>query len=447
MTKPLPLHLDLNPTFSHAFQLMDKTREHLFITGKAGTGKSTLLDYFMQHSAKRAVMLAPTGVAALNIRGQTIHRFFNFYVDVNVEKINSKQIKPRNKKLFQQLETIVVDEVSMLRADLLDCMDAFLRLYGPQPGTPFGGVQMVFVGDLYQLPPVISSAERTHFEKLYKTPYFFSARAITSVRLTLIEFDHVYRQKDQDFIDLLNRIRVNNALPDDIALLNQHLRTPSASDAAGQDDVHITLTTTNARADEINEKNLLALPDPLHTSAAEISGVFTKDYYPTAPDLRFKRGAQIMMLNNDQRMRWVNGSLGVITDIGSDIDGNTYVRIRLHDEHKTVDVYPFTWEVYQFHLVDDVLVSEPVGTFAQFPFRLAWAVTIHKSQGKTFSHVVIDLGRGAFAAGQVYVALSRCTHLEGIELLCPLTASQIKTDPIITKFMDYLKKQEQRIPA
>ena len=424
--------IEVNDQFQSAIQAMEEENRSLFITGKAGTGKSTLLAHFCQHSGKKPVVLAPTGVAALNVKGQTIHSFFNFYVDVTPQKIRDKKSKPRNPKLYKKLKTIIIDEVSMVRADLLDCIDVFLRMYGPKAMQVFGGVQMIFIGDLYQLPPVVSQQEREIFSTYYKTPYFFSAQALQDTKLEIIELEKVYRQKDQTFVNLLNKIRNNSVTDADIKLLNTRY---SKDDAPAPLGYHITLTTTNQRADEINETHLAALKGKILHSKAEAKGEFTKEYFPTAPDLQYKIGSQIMLLNNDSDKQWVNGSIGVIEALGKDEAGEEYLSVRLHDTKEKVNVYRFTWEVFRFGVEGETIVSEPVGNFTQYPFRLAWAVTIHKSQGKTFEHVTIDIGRGTFAAGQTYVALSRCTSFEGIVLKTPIGKQNIRADRQIIAFL------------
>ncbi len=424
---------EMNENFRAALSLMEDTDKNIFITGKAGTGKSTLLSYFCRTTEKQPVVLAPTGVAALNINGQTIHRFFNFYVDVTPEKIRQKRGKPRNAKLYKKLKTIIIDEVSMVRADLLDCIDAFLQMHGPCPGRSFGGVQMIFVGDLYQLPPVVTSQEKEIFASHYDTPYFFSAHALQEAELELVELNKVYRQKDQDFVDLLNKVRNNAVDADDLKHLNsQHSVNPVAEDGA----FHITLTTTNSIADGINEGHLSALKGKTFSNTARVEGDFGREYFPTSPDLNYKIGAQIMLLNNDSDQRWVNGSIGVIEDVCEDEAGDTYLAVRLQGRKYKVEVYPHTWEVYRFGVEDGAIVSEPAGSFMQYPIRLAWAITIHKSQGKTFERVTIDVGRGAFAAGQTYVALSRCTSFEGVTLKTPIRAQDIRTDSRIFSFLE-----------
>lgn len=428
----MSLSPEMNERFQEALQLMDETDRHLFITGKAGTGKSTLLSYFCRNTDKDPVVLAPTGVAALNVKGQTIHSFFNFPVDVTIERIRSGKIKPKNTKLYKKLKMIVIDEVSMVRADLLDCIDMFLRLYGPRSLQAFGGVQMVFIGDLFQLPPVVKREERDIFASLYETPYFFSAHVMQACRFAIVELQKIYRQKDQAFVDLLNRVRNNTVSPADLTLINSRV---SAQAVQNTDDFQITLTTTNATADAINETHLAALPGKLQRATGIVSGDFSKEYFPTAPDLMYKIGAQVMMLNNDSEKRWVNGSIGIIKAKGRDVDGSLYLSVDLQESGETVAVAPYTWEVFRFGLENDAITSESVGSFTQFPFRLAWGITIHKSQGKTFERVVIDTGRGAFAAGQIYVALSRCTSLEGITLINPIRARDISTDPRIIEFL------------
>ena len=432
-----PAEIDLNDSFQRALTLMEETDKSLFITGKAGTGKSTLLEHFCENTEKELVVLAPTGVAALNVKGQTIHRFFNFYIDVTPEKIREKEFRPRDPKIYKKLQTVIIDEVSMVRADLLDCIDAFLRLYGPVPFEPFGGVQMIFVGDLYQLPPVVTGPEKEIFSTHYDTPYFFSAHACRDFAFETVELQKVYRQKDQRFVDLLNRIRNNSVEAQDIDLLNSRY---NAADDRVEDDFYISLTTTNKNADAINDEHLQALKGKLHHSSATITGEFGKEYYPTAPELQFKIGAQVMLLNNDSKNRWVNGTIGKIEALGEDDEGEEFLKIRLQDNDQLVPVYAHMWEVYRFALKDAAIVSEPVGTFTQYPLRLAWAVTIHKSQGKTFDRVVLDIGsRGTFVPGQLYVGLSRCTSFEGVILKTPIKKNHIRADYRIFDFFTRAK--------
>lgn len=430
----MPADLEINSEFKEALEIINNTSQHLFITGKAGTGKSTLLDYCYQHCPKDLVILAPTGVAALNVKGQTIHRFFNFPINVTVEKIKRLEVRPRSLGIFRNLDTIFIDEVSMLRADLLDCIDAFLQIYGPKPESVFGGVQMVFVGDMYQLPPVVGSDEQEIFTTYYRSPYFFDAKVFEKIQIKIVELRKIYRQKDDAFIALLNRIRNNLATPEDIHMLNRQIA--EKPQVAEEKEFRISLTPTNRQADNINQNRLDSLDAQLQTAHAEIEGVFSEDYYPTAAELTFKAGSQIMFLNNDAKNRWVNGTVGHIEDIGIDKNGHTYVKARLHHNHQSVRVLPYTWEIFKYKKDGEHITSESVGSFTQFPFRLAWAITIHKSQGKTFEKVEIDIGRGAFSSGQLYVALSRCTSLEGITLTRPVSLKDILTDYRIAEFIN-----------
>ncbi len=433
--------LDISAEFQQAFDLFENSKSHLFITGKAGSGKSTWLDYCCRKSAKNIVVLAPTGVAALNVHGQTIHRFFGFPINISVEKIKNKDFTPRAKRIYKRLDTLIIDEVSMLRADILDCIDTFLKMYGPKEETPFGGVQMIFVGDLYQLPPVISRQEETLFKQKYISPYFFSADVFKSIPLKVLEFTTIYRQKDTQFIALLNRIRSNKVTGSDINLLNT--RVIPLDDNEKKDSFRINLTTVNQLANDINSKRMEALDGQLYISHAVIDGTFSTDYYPTSENLEFKLGAQIMFLNNDSKNRWVNGSIGHIENICLR-DGNIrFLKVRLHEEQTLVDVFPYTWEIYKYTLQEKELIAEVAGSFTQFPFRPAWAVTIHKSQGKTFSQVDIDIGQGTFATGQLYVALSRCRSFEGLRLAKPVSLRHILTDWHVAEFM---KKYQSPLP-
>ena len=413
---------------------MKDSQQNLFITGKAGTGKSTLLEYFCQTSKYRPVVLAPTGVAALNAKGQTIHSFFNFYIDITPEK--AKKLKPKNPTIYKNLKTIIIDEVSMLRADLLDCVDSFLRSYGPLKNKTFGGVQMIFIGDLHQLPPVVSSKDKKAFSSLYETEFFFSSKAFENFHIKIIELEKVYRQKDQFFIDILNRIRVGKASFDDIQILNKRV-LPEFKPK--KDQMYIHLTGINKTADEINFGQLQSLPVKSYLSSAIISGDFGKEYFPTNQELEFKPGSQIMLLTNDSKRRWVNGSMGIIQSVSKNHD----VQILLQDTDQIVSISKHTWEIYRFSFSKEnkSIESSLTGSFIQYPFKLAWAVTIHKSQGKTFDRVIIDMSH-VFAAGQAYVALSRCTSLEGMVLKTPVKKQYIRTD---WRVVHFLNSQEYKI--
>ena len=414
---------------------MRDCQHNLFITGKAGTGKSTLLQYFCQTSKHKPVVLAPTGVAALNAKGQTIHSFFNFYIDITPQK--ARKLKPKKPATYKNLKTIIIDEVSMLRADLLDCVDAFLQSHGPVKNKTFGGVQIIFVGDLHQLPPVVSSKERKPFFSLYKTEFFFSSKAFESFKLQIVELEKVYRQKDQFFINILNRIRVGGASADDMQTLNERV-LPDFKPK--KDQMYIHLTGLNRTADEINLEQLQSLSGRNYLSTAFISGDFGKEYFPTNQELKFKLKSQIMMLTNDSKRRWVNGSIGVIQSISK----NDNIQVLLQETGKMITINKHTWEIYQFSFSKETntIESNLTGSFIQYPFKLAWAVTIHKSQGKTFNHVVIDMSHGIFAAGQAYVALSRCTSLEGMVLKAPVKKHHIRTDWRVVHFFNSREYQE-----
>ena len=392
--------------------------------------KSTLLAYFRNITTKKVAVLAPTGVAALNVHGQTIHSFFGFKPDITLEKVRKRMSNPTILSVYQKLGMIIIDEVSMVRADLLDCVDKFLRLNGPNIDAPFGGLQMIFIGDLYQLPPVINNTERESYESVYRTPYFYGARVFDSFKMELIELKKVYRQQDNNFIHILNSIRNNSVEDEDLESLNRRYQ-PDFESMPG--DFYIYLTTTNAMAKQINDSELAKLDTEAYTFTAEIEGKFGNEYMPTATELQVKVGAQIMMLNNDVAGRWVNGSVGRITAM---IPRVTEVIIEAElGEGEIVEIKPFTWKIYRFFVDGGGLQSEAMGSFTQYPLMLAWAVTIHKSQGKTFEKVIVDMGRGAFACGQTYVALSRCTSLDGIILKKPILKRHIITDDGIEDFL------------
>ena len=422
--------IDFNPQFQLALDLMEKTRKNVFITGRAGTGKSTLLNYFCDNTDKKAVILAPTGVAAINVGGQTIHSFFGFKPDVTPSSVR-KKIRDEKKNLYKKLETIVIDEISMVRADLLDCMDKFLRLNGPDEKLSFGGVQMIFIGDLYQLPPVVTSHEREIFRGHYATPYFFGAKVFAELDMEFVELEKIYRQKDDEFIRLLNAIRNRTVSDDDLSLLNQRV---DPGFAAPPDDFFIHLTSTNEQANRINDEQLARLKGRTYSFQGYIEGDFGKEYLPMPVELKLKKGAQIMLLNNDPYGQWVNGTVGRMMGVKKDEEVGKVIIARL-DNGEKVEIAPYTWEIFRFLLKDGELVSEAVGSFTQYPVRLAFAVTIHKSQGKTFERALIDVGRGTFAHGQMYVALSRCTTLDGIVLMKPITKSHILMDWQVVKFL------------
>ncbi len=435
--------LDLNPGFVRALNLIEDTRQSLFITGRAGTGKSTLLSHWREHTRKRKAILAPTGVAAVNVGGQTIHSFFGFKPDITVNKVR-KVKPPQDLDLYKKLEILVIDEISMVRADLLDCVDTFLRRFGPDKYQPFGGVQMIFIGDLYQLPPIVQSSDEAIFAEHYSTPYFFSAHVISpplqliqlgeEFSFRVIELEKIYRQNDQTFIALLNAVREDKTTAQHWLDLNKKYDPDYLGNPA---DKAIHLVTTNAMAAEINDTHLQALRGKEVLFEGETDGKFDAKACPTEENLRLKIGAQVMLMNNDRGGRWVNGTVGCIIDIGvAEANHPAPVWVELQTG-QTVDVFPHTWDMFEFTFDSGrgSIDTKTVGSFKQYPLKLAWAVTIHKAQGKTFDKVVLDIGRGTFAPGQLYVALSRCTTLEGLTLKRRLIPAHIRMDARVASWL------------
>jgi ATP-dependent DNA helicase PIF1 len=420
--------LELNRDFVYALDQLEKAGKNMFITGRAGTGKSTLLQLYRNTTRKKTVVLAPTGIAALNVKGQTIHSFFGFPPKV----LTSHDIKKRrNRRLYKNMEVLIIDEISMVRADMLDNIDYFLRINREDP-RPFGGVQLIFFGDLFQLPPVVASdVESMLFQLHYESPYFFSSQVFEEkLDMEMLELQKVYRQDNRHFLKLLEAIRMNQM---DYDILNEfNERVDSNFDPP---PFSITLTATNPTANRINQKRLAQIPFPEKIYQAKVTGNFKPTLYPTEAILRLKLEAQVMFIKNDPDKKWVNGTIGKIVDLKNDI-----IKVAIEDDQgitKVVDVETMDWEIlkYTSTLTDpNKIQTETIGTFTQFPLKLAWAITIHKSQGKTFDKVVIDLGRGAFEHGQTYVALSRCRTLEGIVLKQPLRPRDVMTDERIIDF-------------
>ncbi len=436
--------VELNPEFRRALDIMENTSQHVFITGKAGTGKSTLLEYFRQQTHKKAAVLAPTGVAALNVRGQTVHSFFGFRPDVTLDKI--KKVSSEKQRLYKNLDTLIIDEMSMVRADLLDCVEKHLRLNGPFPRQVFGGVQMIFIGDLYQLPPVVTAAEKPIFSGRYPSPYFFSATVFSRLDfdMDMVELEKVYRQTDREFIQLLNAIRNRSVTDQDIERLNHRLNPAFIPE---RNEFYIYLTSTNQQAWKINQEKLLQLKGNIFRYQSMINGEFDVSALPTDECLELKPGAQIMLVNNDRMGRWVNGTVGRIVDLPANGEEGP-LEVELQDG-ETVAVKPHIWELFRYEYDESAgkITSEPAGEFWQYPVRLAWAITIHKSQGKTFDRAVIDIGRGTFAHGQVYVALSRCRGFDGLILKKEIQKKHIRMDYRVVRFLTRFqyKKAEEKI--
>lgn len=435
------LSLDLNPQFLRSLQVMEDTNKNVFITGRAGTGKSTLLQHFRNTTKKNIAVLAPTGVAAVNVKGQTIHSFFGFKPDITPDMV--KGLRPKEKAIYKELDAIVIDEVSMVRADLMDCIDRFLRIHGKSKKKPFGGIQMIFIGDLYQLPPVVTSRDKAMLDGLYKSLYFFDAMVFSKdLEMEFIELEKVYRQRDDRFLNILNAIRNKTISDQDISEINRRYM-PEFYDDKG---FYIYLTTTNDLADSINIQRLAEIKGKEYTYHGHIEGDFDSRDLPTGIDITFKIGAQVMLLNNDPLGRWINGSIGKVIHIEEVKGEPDIIRIEL-DNGKIADISPYTWSMYEFRYdkKTKTILSDVVGTFTQYPMKLAWAITIHKAQGLTFDRVIIDIGRGTFSHGQLYVALSRCTTFEGIVLKKPISRRHILMDWRVVDFVTkYQYKQAQK---
>jgi len=427
--------LQLNDDFKYALDALEKTAQSLFITGKAGTGKSTLLQLFRNTTKKKVAVLAPTGVAALNVQGQTIHSFFGFPPRIITPSEAARRVTRKDLlRLYKNLEVLIIDEISMVRADMLDGMDKFLRI-NRENFRPFGGVQVVFFGDLFQLPPVVTRdpVEASYFNEYYESPYFFSAKIFQEpdFQLDMLELRKVYRQESRHFLRLLEAVRINEIDYDDLEDLNER-HAPHFNEMDG----YITLCARNATADRINQRELSQLETPEFEFLASVKGQFDPGLYPTDAALRLRLGAQVMFVRNDQEgKQFVNGTIGKIIQLSQD---SIVVETEEYDGKKRkIDVPKIEWEIIRYRAsATGSIETEVAGSFSQYPLKLAWAITIHKSQGKTFDRVLIDLGGGAFEHGQLYVALSRCRTLEGIVLRQPIRTQDIITDERVVAFYE-----------
>lgn len=425
-------NIDLdNPELQNALQIIQFTHNSLFLTGKAGTGKSTFLRYIAETTKKKCIILAPTGIAAINAGGTTLHSFFKLPFHPllpNDSKYSARNIRNTLKyngdktKLLREVELIIIDEISMVRADIIDFVDKVLRIYNRNMREPFGGKQLLLVGDIFQLEPVVKEEDRQLLQPFYASNYFFDAKVFQEYPLVSIELTKVYRQQDPTFISILDHIRTNQASDHDFALINQRVGVKQQMNDRGS-DFTITLSSKRDTVDWINNEELAQLPGDPSLFLGQIKGDFPESSLPTPIELNIKVGAHIMFIKNDVERQWVNGTLGIIVGIDEE-EGLLYIST---EDGRELQVQREMWENvrYTYNESEKRIEEELIGTYIQFPIKLAWAITVHKSQGLTFNKVNIDFSDGVFAGGQAYVALSRCTSLEGITLAAPLRRNEV----------------------
>jgi tetratricopeptide repeat protein len=435
-----PNQIDLeNEEMQKALQIIQFTRRSLFLTGKAGTGKSTFMRHIAATIKKKHIILAPTGIAAINAGGSTLHSFFKLPFHPllpNDKRYSTRNIRDTLKyngeknKLLREVELIIIDEISMVRADIIDFIDKVLRIYNRNMREPFGGKQLLLVGDIYQLEPVIKEEERQLLRPFYPSNFFFDAQVFREMQLIAVELKKVYRQRDAQFITLLDHIRTSHVSDSDLRLLNAQVNAEIGTEAGR---LSITLSGRRDTVDYINEKQLNTLPDQPTIFYGHIEGEFPESSLPTPMELEVKTGAQVLFIKNDKERRWVNGTLGTIIGFGDEEDGIIYVRT---EDGRDFDVQREIWSNvrYTFNEKEQKIEEEEIGSYQQFPLRLAWAITVHKSQGLTFNNVKIDFTGGVFAGGQTYVALSRCTSLQGISLQEPIRRENIFVRTEVTNF-------------
>lgn len=422
-------NVELCPEQLAALKELDESGDNIFLTGKAGTGKTVLLRYFLEHTHKNVAAVAPTGIAAINIGGQTIHSFFKLNLGVQKPEL-AEEVYTYNddsRELYRKIDTLVIDEASMVRADVMEMINAKLQSAREEFFEPFGGCQVIAVGDLYQLPPVgeTNFDAELYLRDHYDTDYFFSAPIVKAFPFKIIELQQIHRQDDSHFIDILNRIRTGDVDHETMKAINDRCR-----EIADEDDL-VTLTTTNERADQINEEHLNALEGEEHVYPCLIEGFMDMNDVVADELLRLKPGAKVIMIKNDPEGRWVNGTMAKIKSLS-----NCAVTVTIGDKEYMVDKEEWESKAYRYNRENGFLDQETTGKFYQFPVKLAYALTIHKSQGQTYDGVIIDLKKSAFATGQIYVALSRCRTINKLYLSAPLKMKEIMTDPRIQKYMD-----------
>jgi len=422
--------MEKNQELRNAWDFVEHTGISIFLTGKAGTGKTTFLRTLKERSNKRNIIVAPTGVAAINAGGMTIHSFFQLPLSPFVPNSNIKNrfdYSKEKRKIMRTLDLLIIDEISMVRADVLDAIDSVLRRFR-EPNKPFGGVQLLMIGDLQQLTPVVTPEEEELLKHYYETPYFFGSKALCSISYVTIELTHVYRQQDDTFISLLNNIREGKTTATDLQRLNERYN-PAFQPKNGSD--YIRLTTHNRMAESYNEEQLRNLPTKAYTFSAETDGNFPEYNYPTDFNLTLKVGAQVMFIRNDNNGRYYNGRIGHITHVD-----NKKIAVLCPGDVEEFEVEIETWENTKYTLNEKTkqIEAEVQGSFKQYPLRLAWAITIHKSQGLTFEHAIID-AQASFASGQVYVALSRCKTLGGLVLASPIGNAAIINDNKVNEYI------------
>lgn len=421
--------------------IVEKTDISLFLTGKAGTGKTTFLREVVRYTKKKCIVLAPTGIAAVNAGAMTIHSFFQFglgpFVQGVIEPKSDFRINKSKLELIRHLQLLIIDEVSMVRADLMDHIDVELRRIR-RNSKPFGGVQLLMIGDLQQLPPIAHGGEDELLRQYYKTLYFFSSSALKSMKYSCIELKNVYRQTDRHFIDILNHARDCTLTSQDISDLNARY-IPGFSPKP--EDGYIRLMTHNRQVDYVNETELEKLDSKPYTFVAAVTGTFPEESYPTADSLTLKKGAQVMFIKNDPERRFINGTLGEVKSI----DKNS-IAVRLSESGTVIDVEPMEWQNirYQFDEESKEISSKQIGRFKQYPLKAAWAITVHKSQGLTFDKAIIDV-HAAFSPGQAYVALSRCRTLDGLVLSSPVSASVFMRDNAVDAYMNYISRPVEEL--